>query len=269
MKKTKVAFAAGVSLTLILTNLLINNTAHAIEIPEKLSSDQRIEVVPYDPYNVVPITGTVFTATQIIFSDNEIIQDIQNGDLGAWTSAVNKSSPHMLFIKPTVAGSDTNMTIVTNLHTYYFHLTSQTSDISPINPINHPNTPTYAVRFIYPEDQQKQLAQDLLQREQQKQTEISAFTNPSGYHWNYYFNGDKTLVPLHVFDDGKFTYFQLQPNQPIPAIFAVTSSDGKEAVVNYRRDDQDSGVYLVVPEVAPQWTLRNGPDHVASLFKGK
>ena len=257
---------AGISLACFSSEIF--NPAYGVETPEKLSSDQRIEVVPYETYNVVPITGSVFTATQIIFGEGEFIQDIQNGDLGAWTTSVNKTSPNMLFIKPTVSGSDTNMTVVTNQHTYYFHLNSFDSSLtSSLNTsLNKSSGLTYAIRFIYPEDQKNLLEKNLLIHAQQKETEISAFKNPGNYHWDYSFSGDKTLVPLHVFDDGQFTYFQLRPNQPIPAVFAVNSQKGEEAVVNYRRDDQGSLVYLVIPEIAPQWTLRNGPEHIASIF---
>ncbi len=68
-------------------------------------------------------------------------------------------------------------------------------------------------------------------------------------------------MPLHVFDDGTFTYFELRKNQAVPAIFAVDDSQGKEAVVNSRRE----GNYMVVQRLAPQFTLRNGGT-VASVF---
>lgn len=245
---------------LITAALLLTITGYGTEVPEKLSSDARIEVVPYDPNNVVPINGTVMTTTQLIFSNTEIIENIQNGDLSAWTSSVSKTQPYMLFIKPTVMGSDTNMTVVTNLHTYYFHLLSQTSQISSQNI-------TYAIRFIYPQDLQQQLSQDFLQQEQQKKAELSAQQHPENYHWNYSYHGDKTILPQRVFDDGQFTYFLFKPQQTLPAIFKVLDSSGNESVTNYRRDDLNANICLVLPEVARQWTLRDGPNHVASIFK--
>lgn len=267
MKKNQAVHSAGQVFALffliISYFLFFSQTAFCLEIPQKLSTDQRISMVSYDPNNVVQINGTTFTATQIIFGNSESIQEVQNGDLGAWTTSMNKNLPNMIFIKPTTDHSETNMTIVTNQHTYYFHLSASPANL--VNP-NFLDASTYAIKFIYPEEQQKILDETLDIQNQQKQSQISALSHPQDYNWDYAFNGDSSLVPLHVFDDGKFTYFQLRANQTIPAIFVITSPDGKEAVVNFRREDQASGAYIVLTMVAPQWTLREGPDHVASIF---
>lgn len=292
-------------------------SAWGLERVTALASDARIEVVPYSMNNVVPIHGTTFTTTQITFGQDEIIEDVQNGDLGAWTASINSDLPYMLFLKPTAYGSDTNMTVVTNEHTYYFHLLSNvrcsnaknnssnnTSHSNPANnassnagnntasssgnsnnvvstssssnsnnvngyPLRNASTdcnetsaqPTYAVHFIYPDEEQQSL-QAAMTHTRQLQALTKAFSNPYAYHWNYSISGDKSIAPLHVFDDGQFTYLQFRPNQPIPAVFAVTSVNGAESVVNVRQQ----GAFLIVQQVAPQLTLRLGTDHVASLF---
>lgn len=245
--------------TSVLSVGFLASPAWATEKPMPLASDHRIEVVAYSGSNVVPIHGTTFTTTQITFGKNEIIENVQNGDLGAWTASISHDLPNMMFIKPTVNGSNTNMTVVTNKHTYYFHLTS--------NAKGHGNAEnsTYAVHFIYPKAQEKVLARAMQARLRQKHAEISAFKNPSAYNWDYSFSGDGRIMPIHVFDDGEFTYMQLQPNQPVPAIFAVTSSNGKESVVNDRQDGQ----YIVVEAVEPQFTLRLGKSQVASIFNNR
>ncbi len=165
----------------------------------------------------------------------------------------------MMFVKPTVYDSQTNMTVVTNKHTYYFYLTSNKQ-----GQVDQGDA-TYAIHFIYPEEDKAKVEQEIIEQEQQKQAELSAFQNPADYNWDYSFSGDRRIVPIHVFDDGKFTYLQLQPNQPVPAIFSVMNPDGKESVVNYRQDKQ----YLVIQQVAPQFTLRVGQDEVASIFNNK
>jgi type IV secretion system protein VirB9 len=244
------------SLGLLIGTLFLSTAAIATVHPLKLSTDSRIEVVAFSPYNVVPIQGTTFTTTQITFSKNEYIENVQNGDLGAWTASINKSIPNMMFVKPTVYSSNTNMTVVTNKHTYYFHLSSNAKGEAS------QDEATYAIHFVYPEAQKKKVEQEILLREQQKQAELSAFKNPSDYNWNYSYSGDTSIMPIHVFDDGKFTYMQLRSNQPEPAVFSVTSPSGAESVVNYRQDGQ----YIVIQRVAPQFTLRLGKDHVASVF---
>ena len=230
-------------------------SSFAAQSPTKLSTDSRLQVVTYSEVNVVPIHGTTMTTTQIAFGPDEYIKNVQNGDLGAWTASVDKNLPYMMFVKPTAYHSNTNMTVVTNKHTYFFELMSNNEGQED------PAKATYSIKFIYPSDQLSEIEEEILSQEQLKETEISAFANPSQYRWNYSFHGDKSIVPLHVFDDGKWTYFQLQPGQAFPAVFAVTDRSGKESVVNYRKD----GNYLIVQEVDPQFTLRTG-EAVASIF---
>ena len=98
-----------------------------------------------------------------------------------------------------------------------------------------------------------------------KQVNLNDPHLPSAYHWDYSFHGSTSIMPLHVFDDGRFTYFQLRPNQALPAIFAVDSKSAEESVVNFRQE----GRYLVVHRLAPQFTLRLGKHRVASIFNNR
>ncbi|MDF1760843.1 MAG: TrbG/VirB9 family P-type conjugative transfer protein [Coxiellaceae bacterium] len=204
----------------------------------------QIQWLHYKADKVVPITATAFSTTQIVFADDEIIKNIQNGDLDAWTVSVQKNLSNMLFLKPTVLGSDTNMTVVTNRHSYYFHLISKKSGPSTVT--------TYAIHFIYPHSYVSQKLDG--------QSNAVAMANTK--NWDYSYSGDHQLLPRRVYDDGKFTYLQLRPHQQTPAIFAVTNRQGNEAVVNFRR----RGTMLIVQRVAPQWSLRLGKYHVLSLF---
>lgn len=247
----------GLSTTILF--IVSIGSVYATITPQRLSTDSRIEVVPYSPYNVVNVFGSTFTNTQIIFSKNEFIENVQSGDLAAWTISISKQLPYTLFIKPTTYHSNTNMTVITNQHTYYFHLSTNNESNKKTKRI------TYAIKFIYPAEKQKQIENAIVAKEKQRQTLLSAFRNPSKFNWSYSFWGSKAIMPIHVFDDGKFTYLQLQPNQPVPALFAVSSPSGKEAVVNYRVD----GHYLVIQRTAPQFTLRLGKQQVACLFNNR
>lgn len=252
MKTKKIKLLAlGVCLGLFLfdTPLLF-----AVEKPRALATDNRIRVVNYQPDNVVLMNATIFTALQIVFANDEVIENIQGGDLSAWTLDIPKDLAYMMFLKPTIADSNTNMTVITNKHTYYFQL------------ISHPNgtpTDTYALRFIYPKKAQANLSTPY--NLTPKQSILNASDRPQNYNWDYSFSGARSIMPLHIFDDGQFTYMQLQPRQAIPAIFAVDNSSGKEAVVNYRRE----GDYLIVQQLSPQFTLRADRYHVASVFNNK
>lgn len=240
----------------LLCLMTLSQQTLAVENVRSLATDRRIKVVAYQDNNVVPVHANTFTTTQIIFAPDEVIENIQNGDLDAWTVSVQKGLGNMLFLKPTLEDSDTNMTIVTNRHTYYFHLVSHKKG-SQNNKYN-----TYAIRFSYPNTVHDNLLANLNDIQKQKNILLNARQNPKNYHWDYSFNGSRSIMPQHIFDDGRFTYLQLRANQPIPAIFAVDNKAGKESVVNYRRE----GSYLVIQQTAPQFTLREGMDHVANVF---
>ena len=229
----------------------------AAQKPIELATDSRVSVVAFAENNVVSIQGATFVATQIKFGDEESIINIQSGDAAAWTAKVDEHLPNMLFLKPESYDSHTNMTVITNTHTYYFDIQSNKKD-EVVKPV-------YSLKFIYPVEEQRKQEQRLLKLQQQKEASLSAFQHPKDYQWQYSFNGDTRLVPLHVFDDGEFTYFQLRHNQTLPAVFAVDNPEAEESLVNSRRE----GDFLIVQRIAPQFTLRSGETHVASIFNDK
>ena len=248
----------GVAAVLWGTLLCTQNT-FAVENTRALATDSRIKVVAFQRNNVVPVIASTFTTTQIVFSRGETIENIQNGDVDAWTVSVQKGLPNTLFLKPTIFGSDTNMTVITTAHTYYFHLTS--------NPYraNQPNNTTYAIQFRYPEQARATLLANLRYNTRGKHPMLNAHKDSKNYHGDYSFSGPRSMMPLHIFDDGRFTYMQLQSGEPVPAIFAVDNAKGQESVVNYRREGQ----YLVIQQMAPQFTLREGKYHVVSIFNNR
>ena len=238
----------------VLTSLLTTVT-YAQTNPIPNPKDGRIKMVSFQEDNVVPIHGKTFTTTQIVFGKDEYVKGIEGGDTTGWIVDYKPLLPNMIFIKPTVLDSNSNMTVVTNKHHYYFKVNSNKT----LNA--NEETVTYAVKFVYPEEVRNQLNAQLKKDAIKKTAVLNIAKNPKAYNWNYRFSGNKQIMPLHIFDDGTFTYFELRKNQAVPAIFAVDDHQGKEAVVNTRRE----GNYLVVQRLAPQFTLRNGGT-VASVF---
>lgn len=226
--------------------------------PIAYPTDPRIKLVVYQTNNVVPLYGKTFTNTQIVFGKGEAVLDVEGGDRDGWIVTSHKRLPNMLFVKPTLLGSRSNMTVVTTKHTYYFFVTSN------VTLKNKPLLQTYAIKFVYPEEARARLNAQLKQQAHAKKGTAKPILEKH-YHWDYTFSGNPQVKPLHVFDDGTFTYFQLQPNQSVPAIFAVDSVSGKEALINFRKQ----GKYIVVQRTAPQFTLRQGSDAVASVFNAR
>lgn len=212
---------------------------HAQNNPVSFSTDSRIKHVVYQDNNVVPIQGMTFTTTQIQFGDKEEVLDIEGGDSSAWMVTYHPELSNTVFVKPTTLDSDTNLTIITNQHAYYFQLTSNKKLE------RNPTQQTYAVKFVYQ-------SANIPVKPAIKEAHPSI--HPKALHTAYRFSGSPQLVPRHVFDDNKFTYFELSPNGVVPAIFAVDDQSGKESTVNTRRE----GKYLIVQRIAPQFTLRLG-----------
>lgn len=231
------------------------SSVFAQAIPKSYPEDKRVLKVIYQDHNVTPLHGKTFTVTQVLFGKDETVIDVESGDNAAWMVTRHSQLPNMVFIKPTIHGSNTNITVVTNKHSYYFHATSNKT----LNEV--PRLHSFAIQFVYPEDELREAKARASQEMRAQKEVINPLKNPECYNWNYRFSGSPQLVPLHVFDDGTFTYFELAKNQAIPAIFAVDDRRGKESTVNIRR----SGNYLVVQRIAPQFTLRSGAI-VTSVF---
>jgi len=248
---------------LFVTTLSGQQTWASIE-PRSLATDPRIKVVSYQKNNVVPIHAMMFVNTQVILGEDEAIIDIQSGDPDAWTTHVNPNLRNVLNIKPTILGSQTDLNVTTlddsqERRYYRFELISSKSGV------HNARQATYAVEFVYPRHKQKQLMMMLNTKHQRRQVLQHIKNHPSAYNWQYSFHGSLLTVPLHVFDDGKFTYMELHPGQSVPAIFAVQNKSGRESVVNYRR----LGSYLVIQQTSPQFTLRDDKHHVASIFNNR
>ena len=222
--------------------------------PTQYQEDSRIKYVAFAEHNVVPIYGTPLTTTQLLFGKDEVVLDVEGGDSQGWIVTHQKSLPNMLFIKPTQLDSNSNMTVVTNEHIYYFNVMSIES-----------NAHTYALQFIYPKDEQKRKALKFQQESREQQTLRLYQKSPKKFNGNYDFNGDNRIKPHHVFDDGVFTYIELYPNQDVPAVFAIDNNQGEEAIVNFSR----RGNFIIIHRTAPQLTLRMNQHIVGSLFNNR
>lgn len=242
-----------------LTGLVLwSGVCFANQTPKALSTDNRMRVVPYNQNDVVTVIGSQLTSTALQFGDDEMIVGVNGGDAAAWEVDINKNRPNMVFIKPTVDDSDTNLTVLTNKYTYHFHLT-----MKPDNPLSSLKVaPTYSIRFTYPMEEAK-AAMALAQKKAQDANAVLADnqTTPAEWNFDYSFSTKCAVdnVPIQAFDDGHFTYFEFGPNHDNPAIFLV-DGQGHEAVANWHM----KGKYIVIERTAPQFTIRNNGSQDAS-----
>lgn len=238
--------------------LLWSSMGWANQMPRALSTDTRMRVVPYNANDVVTVVGSPLVTTSIEFGSDESVDSVQGGDQAAWEVYVNKAHPNVVFIKPTMNESDSNMTVLTNEYVYHFRLLMAT-------PGEHqkPLIPTYNIRFTYPEKMRLELAAKAKQVAQEKNALVADNqSSPLDWNWDYSFSCQcsQDNVPIRAFDDGKFTYFQFAPHADIPAIFLV-DGQGNESLTNWHM----KGQYVVIERTGRQFTLRNG-DSASCVF---
>jgi len=97
----------------------------------------RVKLLQYDETNVYVIRTKYGYQTNIVFADNEEIQTISVGDRSLWQLI---PAGNRLFIRPMSDNMTTNMTLLTNKHSYEFDLKSVDKD-------NDSNI--YVAKFIY------------------------------------------------------------------------------------------------------------------------
>lgn len=221
------------------------NDAHATREAHPIQIDHRVRVVIYQPDQVYKYMGHYRYETVIEFGIDEEIQTIAMGDSTAW---MMNPSGHRLFLKPLEQDATTNMTLITNKHTYLFELHAQeTDDIADKNMM-------FVMRFIYPDSGSGQSVSQYLDSVPAPDLD----NDPDKYNFNYTISGEDEVAPIRIFDDGEFTYFQFRDkNAEIPAFFIV-DREGNEELVNYRT----RGDYIVLERVASRLTLRHGNDIV-------
>jgi type IV secretion system protein VirB9 len=232
--------AALVSASLVLL-ALSPMQARAELAPQPSPGDPRLQVVRYDPNEVVRLTATLGYAVTLSFGDGERVENVSIGDSLGWQVTPNRRA-NLLFIKPVESGRATNMTVVTNLRRYNFDLR-----------VRHPHRAgdtrvVLGLRFDYPEPVRLADLTPPPAPEPPPPPEP-----PNQLHKAYSFEGNFRGLPTKVFDDGTSTYFVFPDTAEVPAIYAL-DADKKEAMVNVAIRDG----YMVVDRVARGFTLRRG-----------
>lgn len=236
----KTANFSGI-VALLLAGLCASFPAYATRESRPIQVDHRVRIVMYQPDEVFKYTGHYRYESAIEFGPDEEIKTISMGDSTSW---MMNPSGNRLFLKPIDQDATTNMTLITNKHTYLFELHArETDDIDDKNMI-------FIMRFIYPGEDETQTVSNYLDSVPQPDLE----KDKSKYNFNYTISGSEEVAPLRIFDDGRFTYFQFKDkNADLPAFYWVDEK-GNEALINYRT----RGDYIVLERVSKKFTLRNG-----------
>lgn len=217
--------------------------AYALQEPRPIATDSRIRTVRYSPDEVYQFIGHYTYHSIIEFETDEEIQTVSVGDSIAW---LLNPSGNRLFLKPIEQNALTNMSVLTNKRSYLFELhAEEAADIRDPSMV-------FVLRFIYPQNDAAAVEFTSADSEPDIQSE------PEKYNFNYTLRGIDTIAPIRIFDDGEFTYFEFRDkNAEIPAFFKVDPLKN-EQIVNFRK----RGNYIIVEQVASQFTLRRGAEIV-------
>ena len=112
--------------------------ADAQPTDSELPGDSRIKLLMYDEADVYTITTRYGYQTNIVFAPTEEIELISVGDRSLWQII---PSGNRMFIRPMEEDVTTNMTVLTNKHSYQFDLKSVPGDKTTGN--------IYVAKFIY------------------------------------------------------------------------------------------------------------------------
>ncbi|MCO5966139.1 P-type conjugative transfer protein VirB9 [Sinorhizobium meliloti] len=251
---------------LTLTCLLcVGMCAHAEDTPTAGKFDPRMRYLAYNPDQVVRMSTAVGATLVVTFGSDETVTAVavsNSKDLAALPRG------NYLFFKSSKALSPQPVIVLTASETgtrrYVFSIFSKA--MSRLD--KEQSDLYYSVQFVYPADdaaarrkeaekrsifdrmrakaRDQKIAQDLLHQP-------AASANPDANNFNYVAQGDRSLAPLEVFDNGVTTVFRFPGNVRIPSIYMI-NPDGKEAAANY----SVKGNYVEVSAVAREWRLRDG-----------
>lgn len=214
-------------------------------------ADERLVQHAYAENEVVRIDGRTGVQATIAFGKNEAIENVAVGNSQTWQITPNKRAD-LLFVKPLEASARTNMTVVTNRHTYFFDLVASPK-----------GRPLYMLRFTYKEEPAETVTgapgtpqvAGLDADEQALATGDPAAmpTDPAALNFEWKKLGAAKLLPTRIYDDGNSTYLLWPEKTSVPAIL-MTNEKGDEGPVNYAV----RGAMIVIDAVPDNLILRSG-----------
>jgi type IV secretion system protein VirB9 len=235
----------------IVASAIAPHPAIAAETPVPGPKDARVRNVNYDPDQVVTVIGQFRHAVEIEFGAGETVTQAALGDTISWQIA---PVGNIVFLKPRERAAGTNLIVLTNsngsLRTYHFNLVLGSAGTM------------YGIRFHYPRQEravaalQTQIATAQAIRTAETGIVTSALDHAvieGKRNIQYTVQGDPSLQPSEVSDNGEFTVLRYPGHADIPSIFAV-DVDGAETIVPYDvRED-----FVVIHAVYRQLRLRRG-----------
>src|SRR5262245_9268502 len=101
--------------------LALASSARAERVASEGPQDPRVRTVLYNARDVGKIEATYGFHTVVEFGAGEVIESLIIGDSMAW-DAEKSDAGNRIFLKPKENNASTNLTVITDRHTYMFAL---------------------------------------------------------------------------------------------------------------------------------------------------
>jgi len=221
---------------------------------------QVVQQYEYAPDAIYQVRTGLGITTQIELSANEHVVDFSTGFSDGWELT---RRDNVFYLKPKNVDVDTNLVIRTETHSYIFELRVVATDWKALDQARQAGV-QYKVTFRYPgnvEFSSKPIAAE------SPATLSTRLEKDRRYNFDYDFatrTRQRWLVPLAVYDDGRFTYVRMSdrtdiPTGDFPAVFAREREDGDDEVVNTTVE----GDTMIVHGTYPYLVVRHGRNVVA------
>ncbi len=223
---------------------------------------QVVEQYVYQPDHVYQVRTGLGITTQIELSPQEKILDYSTGFSSGWDLTRRQN---VFYIKPKNVDVDTNMMIRTATHSYIFELKVVATDWKTLEQAKRQGV-QYLIKFSYPD--QSAFTHEVTKVADSAELDTHLVPGRS-YDFNYDFATRSRkapwLVPVNVYDDGRFTYIRLSdmkqfPSGNFPAVYMREKAHGEDALVN----TTVVGNTIVVHGTYPYLVIRHG-DNVVGL----
>ena len=229
--------------------------AAAEMIATPVRGDTRLVEFAYDADNTFLLLAKPKAVTHIQFAADEAIQSVAAGDTVSWEFTPTRNRRN-LFVKPRYENQETSLTVLTDKRSYQFVLRSTGEGRKWYQRVSW----LYASELVLtmegaPDAEAAAVAPAARPAAPPPPTApVGLAVAPETLRFGYAIQGDAPFRPRVVFDDGRFTYFQLPAAlQELPALFAVVD-EHEYSLVNF----EIKGDYLVAQRLLPAAVLKLG-----------
>jgi type IV secretion system protein VirB9 len=237
----------GLRLLLMVMSICVAGTAAA----------QAVDYYDYKADQIYQVRAGLGITTQIELNPNEKILDYSTGFTSGWELT---RRDNVFYLKPKNVDVDTNMMVRTETHSYIFELKVVATDWRQLEQARRAGV-QYKIVFNYPSDTQFSTAQSEA-KEEAKPLLSTELAKDRKYYFDYSYSTRSRLawlVPVSVYDDGRFTYLKLTDSSEFqtgnfPAVFGREKEHGEDFVVNTTVE----GNMLVVHGTYPYLVIRHG-----------